>query len=333
VTRLRFGILSTAVINDDVLPAFAATEVADATAIASRKLVRAEEYAQARGIGRAYGSYEELLEAEDIDAVYIPLPNSLHREWTSAALDAGKHVLCEKPLTIRADEAAELFAKADRLGLVLMEAFMYRHHPIAETVEEIVRSGQIGEVQSIRSHFSFTVADPEKDIRLSAELGGGALRDVGCYCISFGRLVTGEDPDFVASHQLITATGVDERTTALLEYPGGATATFDVSIRSPLAYGATVVGSDAVLSIPSPWYAHNPPHAISIARGGGAERSLNCSSRNSYELEIENFCHAVHGEEPPRISAEETIGVLATLDRIEAAAMRTEHAQAIRRPR
>jgi len=328
VTRLRFGILSTAVINDDVLPAFAATEVADVTAIASRELVRAVENAQARGIDRAYGSYRELLDAHDIDAVYIPLPNSLHHEWTSAALDAGKHVLCEKPLTIRANEAAALFAQADRLGLVLMEAFMYRHHPIANAVEDIVRSGQIGEVQSIRSHFSFTVADPENDIRLSAELGGGALRDVGCYCISFGRLVTGEDPEFVASHQLITPTGVDERTTALLEYPGGATATFDVSIRSPLAFGATVVGSDGVLSIPSPWYAHDPPHAISIARNDGATQTLNYSSRNSYELEIENFCRAVHREEPPRIPAEETIGVLATLEQIEAAATRTEHAQA-----
>ncbi|HEV8452721.1 MAG TPA: Gfo/Idh/MocA family oxidoreductase [Gaiellales bacterium] len=328
MTRLRFGILSTAVINDDMLPAFAATEVADVTAIASRELVWAEQYAQARGIDRAYGSYRELLDAHDVDAVYIPLPNSLHHEWTSAALDAGKHVLCEKPLTIRADEAAELFAQADRRGLVLMEAFMYRHHPIANAVEDIVRSGQIGEVQSIRSHFSFTVADPENDIRLSAQLGGGALRDVGCYCISFGRLVAGEDPEFVASHQLITPTEVDERTTALLEYPGGATGTFDVSIRSPLAYGATVVGSDAVLSIPSPWYAHNPPHAISIARDDGATQTLNYSSRNSYELEIENFCRAVHREEAPRITAEETIGVLATLEQIEAAAMRTEHGQA-----
>ena len=322
MTPLRFGILSTAVINDDVLPAMAAVDVAEAAAVASRDEGRARSYAEAHGIPRSYGSYRELLESADIDAVYIPLPNSLHRDWTSAALSAGKHVLCEKPLTIHADEAAALFAEADAAGLVLMEAFMYRHHPTMLSLQQVVSSGEVGELQTVRSSFSFDVGESPADIRLSAELGGGALRDVGCYCVSLSRLVTGENPVTIAAHQTMTATGVDERTAALLTYPGGATATFDCSIRAPLESGAAVVGTGGVISIPAPWLAHEPPRSLSIEYLDGTSRTIDGSSRNSYELEIENFCGAVRGDHPPRITAAETIDVLRTIDHIEAVAVR-----------
>jgi predicted dehydrogenase len=319
---VRFGILSTAVINDDVIPGFAALPGAELQAVASRSLDRARAYAAERRIPEAYGAYDDLLQSPDIDAVYISLPNGLHREWVERALLAGKHVLCEKPLTVHAGEARELFALAQAQGLVLMEAFMYRHHPQTARLVELCESGAVGEIQFVRSSFSFTVSDPASDIRLSAELAGGALRDVGCYCISLARLVIGEDPESVTAVQAMTPTGVDERTYALLRYPGGAASAFDVSIRSPFHFGASVVGSEAVIEIPSPWYAHRPPEELRIRRPDGRTEVLECHGRNSYELEFENFCRAVAGFEPPRISAAETQGVLAALDLIEASASR-----------
>jgi predicted dehydrogenase len=166
------------------------------------------------------------------------------------------------------------------------------------------------------------VADPATDIRLSAELAGGALRDVGCYCINLARLVIGEDPDAAFAVQTMTESGVDERTHALLRYPGGATALFDVSIRAPLHFGASIVGDAGVIHLPSPWYAHHPPERIELRRGDGGVEAIDCPGRNSYELEIENFCRAVQGLGSPRISAAETVGVLAALELVETSALR-----------
>lgn len=319
---VRFGILSTAGINDELLPGFAALADAELVAVASRSPQQAQSYARTRAIGRAHGSYEELLAAPDIDAVYISLPNGLHREWVEQALHARKHVLCEKPLTVRADEARGLFELASSRNLVLMEAFMYRHHPVVSRLSDLIASGDIGEVQVIRSSFSFTVADPVTDIRLSAKLAGGALRDVGCYCINLSRLVLGEDPVKALAVQTVTDTGVDERTHALLLYPSGATSLFDVSIRAPLHFGASIVGTEAVVEIPSPWYAHLPPQNMTVTWRDGRIRTINCPGRNSYELEIQNFCNAVSGVASPLITPAETLGVLAAIELVEASAIR-----------
>jgi xylose dehydrogenase (NAD/NADP) len=229
------------------------TVVADADArLASDAQVRWE-------IGRVVPSWSEVAAADDVDIACVALPNHEHRAAVEALTAAGKHVLCEKPLTVRADEARQLFGLANSRNLVLMEAFMYRHHPVVSRLSDLIASGDIGEVQVIRSSFSFTVADPATDIRLSAELAGGALRDVGCYCINLSRLVLGEDPVKALAVQTVTDTGVDERTHALLLYPSGGTSLFDVSIRAPLHFGASIVGTEAVVEIPSPWYAHLLP--------------------------------------------------------------------------
>ncbi len=318
---IRWGIVSTAQINDELLPGFAAVADAELVAVASRTADRARSYAAEKGIPCAHGSYEALLADPGVDAVYISLPNSLHREWTLAALRAGKHVLCEKPLTVREADAVELFDAAREHGRVLMEAFMYRHHPQTAKVLDLIGSGDIGNVQAVRTSFSFTVGDPGSDIRLRADLGGGALRDLGCYCLGFMRLVIGEEPVSALAHQVRTSGGVDERTYGLVAFPSGVVGLFDVSLRSPLSYGFTVVGSTGILDVPTPWYAHKPPQAVHVRRDDGSVEEHLCPGRNSYELEIENLCRAIRGTAPPTVSESFTLGNLRAIEMVEAAAL------------
>ena len=188
---VRFGILSTARINEKVLSGARESELVEVAAVASRDQARAEEYAREHGIARAYGGYEELLADPELDAVYISLPNSLHVEWSIKALEAGKHVLCEKPLSRRPDDVERAFDTAERTGLLLTEAFMYRHNPQTARLQELVAGGAIGKLRAVRAAFSFTLSDPA-NIRLSSDLDGGALMDVGCYCVSGSRLLAGE---------------------------------------------------------------------------------------------------------------------------------------------
>src|SRR5918992_3489185 len=200
---VAWGILSTARINRLVLAGARKSDRVDVVAVASRDPARAEEYAREQGIERSYGSYEALLADEDIDAVYISLPNSMHVEWSIRALEAGKHVLCEKPLTRRAAEAERAFDVAERQERLLMEAFMYRHNPQTRRLTSLVDEGAIGRLQLVRAAFSFS-AQPATNIRLLADLDGGALMDVGCYCVSASRLLAGE-PTQVRGGQVLGA--------------------------------------------------------------------------------------------------------------------------------
>ncbi|MDX6388880.1 MAG: hypothetical protein QOD85_2682, partial [Gaiellaceae bacterium] len=188
---VRWGILSTARINHAVLEPARVTDKAEVIAVASRAAARAKDYAAEHGVERAYGSYEELLADPDVEAVYNSLPNSLHVDWSIRALEAGKHVLVEKPFSRHPAEVERAFAVAEKAGLLVMEAFMYRHHPQTRKLEEVVSSGAIGELRQLRSTFSFTLDKPD-DIRWRPELDGGALMDLGCYCVSAFRLLAGE---------------------------------------------------------------------------------------------------------------------------------------------
>jgi xylose dehydrogenase (NAD/NADP) len=218
---LRLGLLSTARINRRILPAARESELVEVVAVASRDGGRGTAYAREHGIGRAHEGYEALLADPDVDAVYVPLPNSLHVEWTRRALEAGKHVLCEKPLTDEPDDAEALFDLAEREGLVLVEGFMYRHNPQTRRVEELVRGGAIGRLQLVRTSFSFPVEGAE-NIRLDPGLDGGALLDLGAYCVSGARLLAGE-PESVLGRQVIGPTGVDDLFTGSLVFPEGFT--------------------------------------------------------------------------------------------------------------
>ena len=221
---LRWGILSTADITAKLLDSGSDQEF---VAVASRDEARAGAYADAHGIPRAYGSYEALLADPEIDAVYIPLPNSMHVEWSITALQAGKHVLCEKPLSRHPEDVDRAFDVAQETGRVLAEAFMWRHNPQVARMRELIDAGEIGTLRLIRAAFSFALAGDPDNIRLAADLDGGGLMDVGCYCVSGCRTVAGAEPERVYAEQVIGGRGVDVALAATLRFPGDVLAVID----------------------------------------------------------------------------------------------------------
>jgi D-xylose 1-dehydrogenase (NADP+, D-xylono-1,5-lactone-forming) len=310
--RVSWGVLSTARINADVVPCLVRSETSEIVAIASRDAERAERHAAAYGIERAYGSYEALLADGSIECIYLPLPNALHGEWTEAALRAGKHVLCEKPLTPTAAEARMLFALARESGLVLGEAFAYRHHAQTLRLRELMSEGTIGEPRLIRATFTFTVADPEHDIRYDPALAGGALRDVGCYAVDISNFLVG-CPNEVIGFADWAATGVDAAFYGTL-IAAGCVTQFDCSLEAPLRVSLTVVGSEGELHVPTPWYPHLPPQTIEHRDTSGTVRELPAPGENSYLLEISNFADAVRGRAPLLVAPQETVENLATIE-------------------
>ncbi|HEX8374566.1 MAG TPA: Gfo/Idh/MocA family oxidoreductase, partial [Geminicoccaceae bacterium] len=225
--KLAWGVLSTAKIaREKVIPPLQASRLCRVDAIASRDGARGREVADRLGIARAYGSYEELLADPDIRVIYNPLPNHLHVEWTRKAAEAGKHVLCEKPIGLTAAEAEELVRVRDRTGVRIQEAFMVRTHPQWLKAREVVQGGRIGELRAITGHFSYTNTDPA-NIRNMADIGGGGLLDIGCYPITTSRLVTGAEPLRVAALiERDPEMGVDRLGSVILDYPGGVQCAF-----------------------------------------------------------------------------------------------------------
>ena len=323
---VRWGIVSTAAILGEMLPAFAETEAAELRAIASREQARADAFSAEHGIPRAYGSYEALLEDDSIECVYIALPNSLHGEWVRAAIEAGKHILCEKPLTPTAEEAEFLFDQAEKRGVVLMEAFMYRHHPKTRKLREICAGGEIGEPRVVRMKFHFKTAEPETDIRYDPELAGGALRDVGCYCVSMASYLADSAPDHLAAIARMSDSGIDEQFSAALGFDNDMLAVFDCGMFSPLDVGVEVLGSNGRARVAMPWYAHLEPLSIEVERAGETIR-VPTPGPNAYRLEIENVCAAARGEAAPEITASETVRNLTTIERLlEVAQRQPSHA-------
>jgi D-xylose 1-dehydrogenase (NADP+, D-xylono-1,5-lactone-forming) len=311
--------ISTAAIGDELIPAFRRARDNELVAVASRERARAEDYARQHAIPQAYEGYTALLDDGQVDAVYIALPNALHGEWVRRALEAGKHVLCEKPLTPTAGEAKTLFDLANDRGLVLAEAFMYRHHPKTLRVRDLLSEGAIGELRTVRCSFSFKVAEPATDIRYSSELSGGALRDVGCYCVSFATFAADDEPEEVQGYARRASTGVDEAFYGTLGFGNGVTAQFDCALDVQLNLGATLVGSDGFMHIPMPWYAHREPLVIRLQRNGDV-MEVPTPGDNAYLLEIEDLADAVNGAREPRISPDETVRNLRVIERLRDAA-------------
>ena len=300
---LRLGILSTARINRRIVPAARKSGRVDVVAVAGRDPARAEAHAREHEIERHLGSYDALLGDKHVDAVYIPLPNSLHVEWSRRALEAGKHVLCEKPLTDRPEDAAALFDLAEREGLVLAEAFMYRHNPQTLRLAELVGSGAIGRLQLVRTSFSFLVQG-EANIRLDPGLDGGSVLDLGCYCVSGARLLAGE-PETVYGRQVLGPTGVDDLFTAVLTFPGGVHAVVDCGLRLPFRATLEAVGSEGSVFVDDPWLCSRP--GIELRRDGAVER-VAVEAADSYLLELEDFARAVAGESRPLLGREDAVG-------------------------
>jgi D-xylose 1-dehydrogenase (NADP+, D-xylono-1,5-lactone-forming) len=312
---VSLGFLSTAKINELLLAGARASERVRVLAVASRDEARAASYARTHGIERPYGSYEELLADPDVEAVYVPLPNSLHVDWSLRALAAGKHVLCEKPFSRRSDEVEHAFDAAEGAGLVLMEAFMYRHHPQTARIEELVREGAIGRLRAIRAAHSFDVVQSRgaKDIRLRADLDGGALMDVGCYCLNSARLLAGE-PVRVWGEQVLAETGVDMTFHGVLRFAGDVVSQFQCSFALPARQELELLGDEGSLLVQAPWR-HDLGGDVLLRRGREVER-IEVEEADSYRLQLDNLAAAVRGETPPLLGREDAVaqaGVIAAL--------------------
>jgi predicted dehydrogenase len=246
---LRWGVLGAArIARTRVIPAIQQSERGRVIAIASRTRQRAEEIARGANIAQVFDDYQTLLQSDEVDAVYVPLPNSEHHRWVIAAANAGKHVLCEKPLALNAQQAEEMVAAAQRNDVLLAEAFMYRHHPLIKTLLDLLRDNAIGELRLVRSTFSYNLTR-EGDIRRNANLGGGALLDIGCYCVSLTRLVAGAEPTAVAAVAQNGATGVDESFAGALHFPNGIMATFEVSMQATSNTSYELIGTEGKIVV------------------------------------------------------------------------------------
>jgi D-xylose 1-dehydrogenase (NADP+, D-xylono-1,5-lactone-forming) len=300
---VKWGFLSTANINDKLLPGAEASPDVELVAVASRDLGRAEAYARERGIEHAYGSYEDLLADPKIEAVYISLPNSMHVEWSIQALEAGKHVLCEKPLSRHPEDVERAFDAAEKAGRILMEAFMYRHNPQTKRLKELVEGGAIGRLRLVRAAFSFPL-DDAANVRLNDELEGGGLMDVGCYCISGSRLLAGE-PESVYGEQVAAPSGVDELFTGTLRFAADVLAEIDCGLVLPERDELEAIGEEGSIFLDDPWHCRKP--VIEVRREEATER-IELEPEDSYRLQLENMSAAIRGGAEPLLGREDALG-------------------------
>jgi predicted dehydrogenase len=288
--QLQWGVLSTANIGiRAVIPAIRASRNGRVVAIASRTIERARDAAGPLGI-RALGSYQALLDDPEVQAVYIPLPNSMHREWTIRCAEAGKHVLCEKPLAISAAECEEMIAACRQHRVALMEAFMYRFHPRTRRVALLAAEGAVGELRLVRAAFTFAIRNPESNIRLKPDLGGGALYDVGCYGVNASRMLLGEPGEAFAWARM--SGGVDDVMSAMLRFPGARTAMVDCGLRVARREEYEVVGDAGRLFVPGAFLPGTAETEIHIMRDG--ERSVErIPGVNQSQIMVEHFADVV----------------------------------------
>jgi len=298
---LRWGILSTANITRKLLDSGHDQEF---VAVGSRDLARANAFASEHGLARAHGSYEELLADPEVDAIYNPLPNALHVEWSIKALEAGKHVLCEKPMSRHPEDVERAFDVAEREGRLLEEAFMWRHHPQLQRARDLIAAGDVGELRVIRAAFAFNAGNPD-DIRLQADLEGGGLMDVGCYCVSGCRALAGAEPVRGYAEYVPGGNGgVDVALSATLRFPGDVLAHFDCGLAYVGGGQLEAVGSQGSVFLADPW--HGREAILELRRAGGIER-IEVGPANSYALELADFEAAVRGQRPPLLSRADAV--------------------------
>ncbi len=298
---LRWGVLSTANIGRKaVIPALQASPTNTVVAVASRAADAAEALAAEAGAARAHASYADLLDDDDVQAVYIPLPNALHADWTVRAAEAGKHVLCEKPLAASAAAAVRMHAAADAAGVHLMEAFMYRHHPRTRHLLDLVHGGALGEIRWIRASFSFAVRDPA-NVRLSAELAGGALMDVGCYGVDVSRALAGREPTEAQAHATWAPSGVDESLVGSLRFEGGLVAQIACSLAAHRTETVEVVGSEGRATVARAFLPGVEACEIVLHRDGRAAEPIPFEGVDQYRLMVESFERSVRNGETPAL--------------------------------
>jgi len=312
--ELNWGILGTArIAQRAVIPALLSMKHTPVIAVASRNLTRAQEFAAPFEIPRAYGSYEELLSDSNVQAVYIPLPNSEHAPWAIKAMQAGKHVLVEKPFALTADEAQLMISTALENSVVLMEAFMYRYSDRFEKIHELVRSGAIGKIRLIQSSFTFTLSNPD-DIRLATDLGGGALYDLGCYNVNFQRQLVGREPTSVQAFCQMSKSGVDLQTVATLDFGDQAIGQFMVSFNADDSQFLRVVGSAGSIHIEKPFLLIGEGTSALLNVAGKESKRINFRAGNDYKHMLEHFYNVAVSKDVPKFPLSDAVNNLVVID-------------------
>lgn len=314
--KLKWGILGCAGIAKwAVIPGLKESRLNEVAAIASRHIDKAKSTAEELHIPAAYGSYEELLEDPSIEAVYIPLPNHLHKEWTIRAAEAGKHILCEKPMALTEAEASDMAEAAAKAGVLLSEAFMYRHHPRYDIIKDLIASGSIGEVRAIHSSFTFNNSADAGNVRFRRDWGGGSIYDIGCYPINAARLLLGREPEAVTVQAFFSPEHdhVDMMASGLIEFGGSVSLTFDCGMWAAYRNPLEIIGTDGIIEV---------PHAYSIPAGkagffltaNGERREMEVPDVNAYSQQGDRFAEAALNGKPLRYDAGDAIRNMKVVD-------------------
>lgn len=314
---LKIGILSTASISEQIIRAAGTCPAVEIGAVASRDADKARAWADAHGIGQSFGDYEALLSSGTVEAVYIPLPNSLHAEWSIRALAAGLPVLCEKPLCTSAEDASRVAAASEKHGLAVMEGFMYIHHPMYRELFSRIAAGVIGKLSTINSRFTW-MCDDRSEIPASSELAGGALFDVGCYCVHISRRLAVEEPLRVSAFERRST--VDDTLIGLLDFPNGILAQFETSIANYERHGLEIAGTEGVIIVERPWVPGEKSCSFTIHRENADPERVEIPAVDAYQLELEAFAELVRSGENGADLLNDSIANLAVIDALFASA-------------
>ncbi|HTG70068.1 MAG TPA: Gfo/Idh/MocA family oxidoreductase [Candidatus Udaeobacter sp.] len=315
--KLRWGILGCAgIAKRAVIPGLHLSELNEVAAIASRDADNAKRTAEEHNIPNAYGSYEALLADDSIDVIYIPLPNHLHREWTIRAAEAGKHILCEKPLALTEKEAAEMVEACAGAGVLLSEAFMYRYHPRYQMMKEIIAAGEIGEVRGIRSAFTFNNAGHKENVRYRKDWGGGSIYDVGCYPINAARLLLGKEPEAVTVQALFSQEhdDVDMMASGLVEFEGAVSLTFDCGMWAAFRNPLEVLGTDGLIEVPSAYVTGEPGSANFFVSSKGERKEIEVPYVNAYTAQADHLARAINGETTLQFGSADALSNMKVID-------------------
>jgi predicted dehydrogenase len=304
--KLRWGVLGTAnIAKKAVIPGIIHSKSGDLFAIAGRKKEKTDEFSELFKPERRYYSYEELLNDKDVEAVYIPLPNALHLEWVQKALESGKHVLCEKPIGLNESEVKKMFETSERERRVLIEAFAYIHSPLIKEVKQVIESGEVGEVRSMTSTFTFDLTQRPNDIRWVRNLGGGAMYDLGCYTLHLSRFLSGKKITDVKSTLLKCDSDVDMSTSYIITFEDGIHAISHVSFNEAFSMKFEVIGTKG--SLITPYTFNGKGNLVYRIRKGNELKEVMVECPDNYMLEIDHFSEVVDGVETGLLSAEDSI--------------------------
>jgi D-xylose 1-dehydrogenase (NADP+, D-xylono-1,5-lactone-forming) len=318
---VNWGIVSTAHINRRVIPMIQSSPRGRLVAVASRDLIKGQAYAATWKIPHTFGSYEEMLASDTVDAVYISLPNHLHCEWSIKALQAGKHVLCEKPIAISVNEVEKMIRTSQETGKHLAEAFMFRHHPQTKLVGEWIRTGKLGEITLVQGMFSFSMQNKDTNVRLVANYGGGSLWDIGVYPLSFAQYIYGHPPKSVIANQWVGESGVDESFAGQMDYGEGQTAQIGCSFRNPYATPFSIHGTLGRLEMNRPFSNINEADSqLLFTPVDGETEKVNIEKIDAYLAEIEDMQAAILDGTPNLIHLEESLDHIRTARALYAAA-------------